>query len=207
MRAWISGVTFVVLTFSFCVAQDAGAAAPGSQSSATGAMRGTIQVALAKSLDSKKLKVGDTVEAQVPSEVRTTAGMTIPRGSKVTGHVTEVKARSKGDAESTLGIVFDKITLGRGEDKTINGVIQAVAPNPSAEVNTGGGVGYGGMNETMEKPPTPNMNRGAVPLLTDQSTGVLGMKNLELSPAGVLTSSGKDVKLETGTRILLKVSM
>lgn len=207
MKPWLSSAIFLAFAVSLCAAQEAGTAAHGLQAANGAQMGGTIQVALAKALDSKKLKVGDTVEAQVPSMVHTAGGMTIPSGTKVIGHVTEVKSRSKGDAESTLGIVFDKINLGRNEDKPIKGIIQAVAPNPNAEINTGGGVGYGGMNETMEKPPTPDLKRGPVQLLNEQSVGVLGIKNLELSSNGVLTSSNKDIKLDSGTRILLNVTM
>jgi hypothetical protein len=168
---------------------------------------GVFAVELLKPLDSKKLKPGDEVEAKLPAEVRTPGGTTIPRGSKIIGHVTEAKARSKGDPESQLGIVFDKISRSGGEDTAIKGVIQAVAPNPNPEVQTGGGIGYGGMSETMEKPPTPSQGTRSVPLLTNDSIGVLGIKNLELGTDGVLTSTGKEVKLDSGTRVLLNVSM
>jgi hypothetical protein len=178
-----------------------------SSSSSSPSGHGVFTVELAKPLDSKKLKQGDVVEAKLPADVRTPGGTTIPRGSKVIGHVTEAKAKSKGDAESQLGIVFDKISRPGGEETTIKGVIQAVAPNPNAEVQTGGGVGYGGMSETMEKPPTPSQGARSVPLLTDESKGVLGIKNLELGPDGVLSSSGKEVKLDSGTRVLVDATM
>ena len=38
----------------------------------------------------------------------------IPRGSKIVGHVTEVKAREKGQAESAVGVVFDHAVLKDG---------------------------------------------------------------------------------------------
>jgi len=51
----------------------------------------------------------------------------------VIGHVTESKARSKGDTESALAINFDKI-IRTGGETPIKSVIQAVAPNPNAEL-------------------------------------------------------------------------
>jgi len=164
-------------------------------------------VELAKSVDSKKLKEGDGVDAKVTSDIHTADGMTIPRGSKVIGHVTVAKARSKGDAESALGIVFDKISRQGGEDTPIKSVIQAVAPNPSSGADSAGGIGYGGLSEATTKPPVPTQTKPSVPILNEQSTGVLGIKNLQLGPDGVLTSSGKEVKLDSGTRILLNVTL
>ena len=52
---------------------------------------------------------------RIAADLRLKDGTTIPLGSKVTGHVTEAKARSKGDAQSALGIVFDKISSSRRE--------------------------------------------------------------------------------------------
>ncbi len=83
-------------------AKDAGQATGGQ-------LRGAISVELAKSLDSKKLKEGDEVDAKLAADIQT-GDATIPRGTKLIGHVTEAKARSKGDSESTLGIVFDRMS-------------------------------------------------------------------------------------------------
>lgn len=212
MNLWFASTIFVALAISVCRGQSPSPAGhplqAAMQSSApAGQQHGIFQVELARALDSKKLKQGDVVEAKVLSEVRLSEGTRIPLGSKVIGHVTEAKARSKGDAESQLAIVFDKISRPGGEDTTVKAVIQALAPNPNADVTTGGGIGYGGMSETMEKPPTPSQGTRSVPLLTDQSTGVLGIKNLELGSDGVLTSSGKEVKLDSGTRVLLNATL
>lgn len=41
--------------------------------------------------------------------------------------------------------------------------------------------------------------------LTAHSTGVVGMRDVSLQPDSVLTSSGKDLKLEAGTEMILRV--
>ncbi len=212
MKPWFTSSIFVALAVSLCGAQGPSPVGHPSQSAmqssaSSGQQHGVFQVELTKTLDCKKLKPGDMVEAKVLSQVNTPNGTMIPRGAKVTGHVTEVKTRSKGDANSQLGIVFDKISRPGGEDLSMKAVIQALAPNPNADVTTGGGIGYGGMSETMEKPLTPSGGAGPVPLLNEQSTGVLGIKNLELGSDGVLTSSGKDIKLDSGTRVLLNATL
>ena len=172
----------------------------------SGHLHGAISVELAKSIDSKKLKEGDEVDAKVAADIQTADG-TIPRGTKLVGHVTEAKARSKGDSESTLGIVFDKLSQpGRG-DLPIKSVIQAAAPNPKADAPAGG-VMYGGLSEMTEKSTfSPPAGAAGKPILNEQSRGVLGIKNLQLGTNGVFISSGKEVKLDSGMQILLDLTI
>lgn len=180
-----------------------------TQSAAAGqAHAGVFSVELVKPLDSKKLKEGDEVQAKLTGSITLPNGVTVPRGAVVIGHVTEAKARSKSDAESALGISFDKIVVGRGEDAPIKGVLQAVAPNPNGDVTTGGGaVDYG----TSLRMSTTNNggageNHSSIPVLTDQSTGVLGFKNMTLKD-GIVTSTDKEVKFNSGTRFMLNVTV
>ncbi len=182
------------------------ASQPGqAASAAAGHEQGVLLVELAKSLNSKNLKPGAPVEATV--NVRTN-GMSIPRGSKVIGHVTEVKSHSKGDTDSTLGIVFDTIKPPAGASPaSIKGVIKAVGPNPNSAPDTGaGGMGYHNLNEVATKSAETGQS-SATPLLNAESSGVLGIKNLQLGDDGVLTSTGKEIKLESGTQVLLNVTM
>jgi len=172
-----------------------------------GKTHGTFTVELTKSLDSKKAKVGDAVEAKLIAGITLPNGTMVPRGTKVVGHVTEAKARSKSESESSLGIVFDKFVRSGGEDTPVNGVIQAVAPNPDEELSTGGGVGYTDLKQATTAGAAPDTRKGPTPILNDQSQGVLGMKGMQLGPQGVITSSGKDVKLDSGSRILVSATM
>jgi hypothetical protein len=179
-------------------------------------IRGTLPAALAKSIDSKKLKEGDEVDAMIVAALRTGNGIMIPAGSKIIGHVTQSKARSKGDPDSSLAIVFDKIQI-PGKDLSIKGIIQAVGPNPEASSGPDtGAAGAGTMGKfdssTMASPVSSagapvgsNPGHGSSgKLLSPQSTGVVGIKNLQLDSNSVLTSSGKEVKLDQGSQILIK---
>jgi len=178
---------------------------------------GVMPVELTKSLDSKKLKEGDAVTGKIAADLRLKDGTQIPRGSKVTGHVTEAKARSRGDAQSALGIVFDKISLPSGKDIAIKGEIQAVAPNPNAGAQQSGpGVMAGlagndsGMSAGTSAPPmpsTPTSPQEGRPILNGQSKGVVGFHNLELGQNSVLVSTGKNVSLDSGTQLMLQVEV
>ena len=58
--------------------------------------------------------------------------MVIPRGSKIVGHVTEVKAREKGQAESAVGVVFDHAVLKDGSHMPLSLAVQAVGSGAAA---------------------------------------------------------------------------
>lgn len=214
MKRWFADILLLVVAMSLCsgvmVAAQAAAqhSVPFNQPSANHP-HGMFPVELAKSLDSKKLKEGDQVEAKLVNSITLPDGKTLPRGTMLIGHITEAKARAKKDSESALGISFDKIALSGGEDLNIHSVIQAVAPNPDAGVTSAeNGVGYTDLKEATDAPaPPPGSGQGPIPLLNEQSQGVLGIKNLQLGPGGVLTSTGKEVKLDSGTRMMLNVTM
>ena len=69
-----------------------------------------IPAELAKSVDAKKAKPGDQVVAKTTQDMLANGRVVVPRGAKILGHVTQAKAREKGETESTLGIAFDKIS-------------------------------------------------------------------------------------------------
>ncbi len=233
MDRFASSLLSVMLAASFCLGQSGNAAQasqPPAQTSPSASPsmgaapeaakgHGVMPVELAKSLDSKKLKEGDTVTGRVAGTLHLKDGTLIPAGSKVTGHVTEAKARSKGDASSALGIVFDSISVPGGKNLAIKGVLQAVAANPNGnpELAPPGVIGPGmmaghdqGASAGTSPPPMPtqNPNQGTGrPVLTGQSKGVVGIHNLELGQDGVLFSNGKEVRLDTGTQFMLQVEI
>jgi hypothetical protein len=88
----------------------------------------TLQAELSKGLDCKKAKPGDEVSAKLTQDVKSDGNVVLHKGSKLIGHVTEAQARSKENAESKLGIVFDKAVLKGGQELAFNGAIQALAP-------------------------------------------------------------------------------
>ena len=211
MRPWLNSLSFVLLAAAMCMAQRAtpSTSAMPKASAPAGHQHGVFTVELAKDINSKKLKVGSPVEATVFSAVQVSNGTTIQPGSKVIGHVTEVSRRSKGSELSTLGIAFDKLRLAKGETMPIKGFIQAMGPNPNKPLNTGGYIEYGNsLNMQTERPPDPtSSSQNQIPILNDQSTGVLGIKGLQLEKNGVLTSHAKDIKIASGTRMLLNVTI
>ncbi|MGB6461351.1 MAG: hypothetical protein WBG02_15415 [Candidatus Acidiferrum sp.] len=193
----------------------------------------SVNAELNSSLDSKKAKAGDKVEAHTTEAMEYGGKVIVPKGAKLEGRVTEATARSKGDSGSTLAIQFDKAIAKKGEEIPLNVVLLAVAaPQPvsfsgsagpgSDPMNGVGASAAGGSPMGVGKPqPPPNQTPNAAPVDAEMTTngsgplpvtsrGVYGLKGLKLmmtttksGQTTVLTSDGKDVRLESGTRLLL----
>jgi len=222
-----------------------------------------INAALNSSIDSKKAKQGDEVTAHTTEAVKSQGKTIVPKGCKLVGHVTRASARGKGDAESALGIAFDKAILKNGQEIPLNGSIQALASGESAAsiagadadamagagasgggramsggrgavggvASTAGGT-VGGVTNTAGNVAstaggavdatartaagTAGATNAAVGGLTAtgqfaaNSRGVFGLNGLNLNAASsnsaegsVITSAGKNVHLDGGTRMLI----
>lgn len=219
----------------------------------------TLQAELTKPVDAKKAKPGDPVSAKLTQDVKSNGHVVLHKGSKLAGHVTEAQARGKGQAESKLGIVFDKAQLKGGEEASINAVIQALAPPARATAlagadeagslsapmggaapaagggglvggvtrgatstlggatgsvsNVGGGA-VGSVNSTLNGAAgTAAGGLNAQGTLMTTSRGVIGLQGLTLNSvstagaqASVISSATQNVKLESGTQMLLQSS-
>ena len=174
----------------------AGAASGGAGDISAALTSGTaLQAELTKPVDSKKAKSGDEVSAKLTQDVKSNGKVVLHKGSKLVGHVTEAQARSKENAESKLGIVFDKAVLKGGEEVSFNSVIQAVAPPVQATSSVagdessslGGGMGSGGMGRTS---PGGGPLGGAVGGVTSTAGGAVGgVSNTAGNVAGSTTGA------------------
>lgn len=210
-----------------------------------------IQAVLTKTVDVKKAKVGDEVVAKTTHEAQTANGAKIPKGSKLVGHVTEAQAKTKGSAESTLGVIFDKAVLKNGQEVQLNALIKAVAP-PAQTVSAADLSSMTSASSDMGSAPRGGSSAGgllggvtntvgsatgmvgntvggvgsaagsaiggatsATGSLTASSSGVFGLKNIQLSNStngsagaqgSLLTSTSANVRLETGTQLVLSSS-
>jgi hypothetical protein len=167
-----------------------------------------IPVELSKSVDSKKAKPGDKVEAKTAMDLLSHGKVAIPRNTKIIGHVTDAKAHSKGSPDAMVGIAFDRISMKDGREVTIQAAVQAIArPLQSAAVSSGirsgsadipsgttpttaGGDMGAPVHRSSEHVPsipsptsgtgTPGQDSSTVAPLGPTSQGVVGMKGLSL---------------------------
>lgn len=223
----------------------------------------TFNAELSSPVDSKKCKPGDEVSGKTTEAVKSEGRTIIPKGSKLVGRVTQASARGKGEAESSLAIVFDKAILKHGEEIPLSVAIQALASAQggasmagsdmdsmgslgasaagsgaagargglggvtsaaggavgtvtNTAANVGGAAG-GAVNSTANAAGNvAGASKGALGglnaagQLTSNSQGVFGLNGLNLNAATsnatqgtLITSAGKNVHLDSGTRMLL----
>ena len=92
-----------------------------------------IPVQLTKTIDAKKAKTGEQVEARVTQDMKTGNGeVLLPKDTKVIGHITEDQPRAKGEKESHIAIAFDRVVTKDGTDSTLPMSIQAIGSPPGS---------------------------------------------------------------------------
>ena len=204
-----------------------------------------IPVQLTKTIDAKKMKTGDPVEARVTQDLKSGTGKTLMlKDTKVVGHVVEDQARSKEQKESHVAIAFDRVVEKNGGDTPLPMSIQAIiSPTalggnnsnassdnaPAASSSSGMPTGNAGGRSTgaggsMPSQPAPNPTAGsdspgnqqgnanAHQPITGNTQGVVGISDLKLmaapkaSQGSVVSSDKNNVKLESGTFMLLRVA-
>jgi len=123
----------------------------------------TIQAELIRPVDAHKNKVGDQVLAKTTEDVKSDAHIVLPKGSRLKGHVTEIKAHSKEQATSVVGIAFDHAVLKNGTELPLKLSIQAVGRGRVAGANTDDEtMAYGQAGATVDSGSTPTPGRGGV---------------------------------------------
>jgi hypothetical protein len=91
-----------------------------------------INATLLTTLDAKRSKPGERVVARTTQNVKQDGKVVLRKGTHLVGHVTEVSARSKDHAQSSLGIVFDHAVMRNGQQVPLHLSIQAIASEASA---------------------------------------------------------------------------
>jgi len=99
---------------------------------------------LENKLDSKTAKVGDSVVVKTKAAVKTADGTTIPKGTRLVGHVTEVQAHGSGNADSRMAIQFDRAELKGGQSLAIHSMIQSLQPPVDLAASSQSDAGFGG---------------------------------------------------------------
>jgi hypothetical protein len=235
MRMYVCDIFLAVALCGFSGAQgttqDSGAAAqtqnpmPSPAASSTSAQPGrntgianiriapgsVIPVQLTKSIDAKKVKTGDEVDAEVTEDLKAGNGeIIVPKNTKVIGRVTEAQARNKEQKESQVGIAFDRAVMKNGGDVALPMSIQAIVgpsyltggnngsspegtAQPSTTPSTGGMSPGNSRAGSMgaPQPANPGTAAGEGPTntsgnnvrqpITGNTQGVLGIPNLTLS--------------------------
>jgi len=86
-----------------------------------------IDATLVNPLDVDHNKVGDRVEARITQDVKQNGKVTLKKGTRLIGHVTQTQSRADGKSQSQLGVAFDRAIPSKGPEVPFNATIQALA--------------------------------------------------------------------------------
>jgi len=87
-----------------------------------------VAVELEQKLDTKTAKNGDSVVAQTKSNIKTSDGTEIPKGSKLIGHILAVQPSSSTSQNSQIALKFDQIQIKGGQSLNIQSQIESITP-------------------------------------------------------------------------------
>lgn len=182
----------------------------GQQDASSNAKQAVL-AELTSKLDTKSEKIGDAVNAKTIADMKMTDGSTLPKGSKLSGKVTQVESKASGNGTASVSIVFDQVATKGGQPKPIHGVLLAIGPRPSLSDETASsaslpnasthsvastavatGAGLGANDERAQNQSIP------------PGSSVKGIQlDSKLSADGstALRSTQKDIRLESGMRI------
>jgi hypothetical protein len=116
----------------------------------------TIDAQLQNSVDVNKAKIGDEVVLKITKSIKQNGEVVIPKGTALIGRITDVQRRTKENATSKLGMVFDRIQgrelsapfsasiVSISNIATQVGMADSLMTDTSASSETSGGVSRGG---------------------------------------------------------------
>jgi hypothetical protein len=105
-----------------------------------------VSAELTKRIDVKKAKVGDEVDVKTTSNAKLPDGTDLPKGTKLVGKVTDVRARSNADKTSHLAFDLDRAVTKDGHELSVHAAVTSVlAPVQALDsgIMAGGGAGGG----------------------------------------------------------------
>ncbi len=160
---------------------------------------GVLKVELTRTLDAKKLNVGDPVLARLSEDAHLKGGIVIPKNSKLLGHVVHASARARGAADSQLVLAFDKVLVKDGREVPISANIDSLsAPDAVSKGNdnalSGAAESFSQHSKNSPKPMATGID--GVELDSDMKYG---------AQASVLRSSGENLRVESGAHMTLRV--
>ena len=192
----------------------------------------SVSAELTKRIDTKNAKQGDEVDARVTSTAKLPDGTELPRGTKLIGKVTDVKAKSKEDKSSHLAFSLDRAVLKDGKELPVmvalmsvtgpaqNSAEMMMSPGGGGSAPSSGGSSGGGMSSSAPSsaPSNPIVVNTGQP---QSSAGVLknpqdrvpvgNMPGVTLSgagpgAAGSLDAAGDNISLDSGTKLTLSMA-
>jgi hypothetical protein len=187
MKKTVFTIFLVFLLGMFSFAQQRGTAASNGS---LGIDAGTsIDAELQSTLDVKKAKVGDQVILKTTKAIKRGGQTIIPKGTSLIGRITEVQEKTKQNASSKIGMIFERV-----QNKDLSAPINAsIASITSAQTNAAIGdtidTGLSGSSTSSGRTGTSSSGSGGGGLLGGVTNTVGGVTSGAVQTVGSVTNT------------------
>ncbi len=147
-----------------------------------------IDAVLSSALDAKKNQLGDAVAATTTGAVKLAGAVALPKNAKLVGRVVEARARAKGQAESSLAILFESVLLKDGRELALHAVVDTLAAPASAALEDEAAFGVPPVS-TAPRASGGGPRPGVGGVVANTTGGVAGAANTTVNTVGQTTAS------------------
>jgi hypothetical protein len=144
---------------------------------------------LVNTLSTKSAKQGDPISVKLTAGIKTPAGVVLPRGTELLGHIDSVKA-SDNKGPATLAVTFNQAQLKDGKKLAIKATVAGFAP----------------AGDVQELPISVAAD-DSFDQLAGSNNGVELRSAVKENVSATLTSSHSNIDLSKGTQFLVAVGV
>jgi hypothetical protein len=205
MKRFVLAVLLSIALAGLAVGQKAesrGNASAGSNASASKQGRqidlqsGTqLSAQLENTLDARHAKPGDRVVMKTTQAVKQDGRVIVPKGAQLIGHVTEVQQRSKSNAESSIGVVVDRLRTGSTETPITASILSITQARSQAQASNNDLLG----SDTMAQSSSSSRSGTSSPSSGQRGGGLLG--GVGSTVGGVVNTTTSTVGNVAGTTV------
>jgi len=187
-----------------------------------------IDATLVSWLDARRSRVGDPVQARIEQDVKQGGKVVLKKGTELGGRVTVAQSRGS-QGQSQVGISFERALLPNGQSIPFHASIVALMAPRSASPTGASANNAVASGSAMGATPASASSAAAMNTsnavasgaaggatssgrLSSDSKGVFGLQGLSLgsaksgTPGSTIVSTTKNVRLNSGTEMLLRAS-
>lgn len=96
-----------------------------------------VAAQLENTLDVRHAKPGDRVVLKTTQAVKQDGHVVVPKGAQLIGHVTEVQQQTKANAESSIGVVLDRLRTGSIETPITASILSITQARSQGQTSNG----------------------------------------------------------------------
>ena len=182
------------------------------------------RVILPSALDSKTAKAGDPIKMNLEEDVAIPSGTDLPKGSQLTGRVTDVSP-SQSKSTGSITIVIDTAILPGGKLVSIKTTLlkivppsgpvtspkagPGILPAPQVAKEAGGSVSEPWFSGAMSGGQASNPGKNPEPGVTEQTVDALDLtmrSSLAEKPTAVFTHRNHNVRVRSSTEMYMAIA-